>query len=833
MTIPEIKAALPIATVLDHYGLTAGPTGTLACPFHDDKKSSMKIYADTNTAYCFAGGCAVESVDVIDFIMHKEGCDKRAAIMKAKELCSQPVVTASAAPVATEVLDVAAIYARSAEAIKKHAAAKAYLAERGLNWEHLNVGYKSRKTPEKWGRGCVIFPLRDDRGKVVSLYGRAIKGSSHYYTAGRRGLYPYYPDPSTRTLVLTESVIDAASIKRPELGLDCYAILALYGTNGLTAEHRQVIKNLASLKDIILTLDGDAAGREATKKIAGELAELRPGIRLSYVPLAESEDVNSVTARLREEGREVAELFAVMESIEVPRPAPAVQTAAPATAPNLDTTNEHNLIYRSVTATYEVKGGIRTGDKDLDSLKVTLAIRAKSGRRSRQKLDLYEDKQISRCARDVAERLGVRADLVELDLDRLTELLESYRETLRNERGRNDQPAVRVGEADRRRCREFLEKPGLLVRINELIERAGIVGEVNNRLLLFVVASSYAMPQTLHALIQGASGSGKTRLLGTVAEMIPTEEVERYTRVTEGSFYNGGEYDFCHKLLCFEDLDGLKEEALFAVRELQSNGIIRGATSVKNELGNVEKANRVVRGPIASLACTTKAEVYEDNVSRCFVVAVDESREQSERVIDYQNRWSAGEVDKAEERRVRGFLQNCLRLLEPLEVVNPYAKHIRLPEEAHKIRRLNELYQSFVRQVTLLNQFQRERDGRGRLVTAPADLRVACEVLFESIVLKVDELDGSLRQFFENVKRYVGGLGRDYAFNRFELRKATGVSKTQQHRYLAKLVELEYIRQEGFANRGYKYKVAHWDDQAALRQRIKDDLNRQIEALSK
>ena len=28
-------------------------------------------------------------------------------------------------------------------------------------------------------------------------------------------------------------------------------------------------------------------------------------------------------------------------------------------------------------------------------------------------------------------------------------------------------------------------------------------------------------------------------------------------------------------------------------------------------------------------------------------------------------------------------------------------------------------------------------------------------VLFESIVLKVDELDGSLRQFFENIKKYV------------------------------------------------------------------------------
>ncbi len=836
MTIPEIKVALPITTVLSHYGLEASPTGAMRCPFHADQAASMKIYPETNTAFCFAGGCDVESVDVIDFILHMENCDKRAAILKTKELCGGSLVKTTR-PVTTEILDATAIYAKSREAIKRHKAAKDYLAGRGLDdAEAIMAGYKSRKTPDKWGRGCIIFPLRDELGKVTGLYGRAIKGSGHYYTTGRRGLYPYYPDASTRTLVLTESVIDAASIKRPELGLDCYAILALYGTNGLTAEHRAVIVGLADLQEIILTLDGDAAGRQATQKLAGELAKLRPGVRLSCVPLADGEDVNSVTAKLRTEGREVAELFTVTEPVELPNPAPS-STITPASAPSKpaaakwDTTNLHNLIYRSATAIYEVKGGIRTAEKDLDSLKVTLAIRSKNGRRSRQKLDLYEDKQISRCAQAVADRLALRADLIELDLDRLTELLDDYRDELRSQAGRDEKQRIEVSGRDRTRCLAFLKSPALLARINELIERAGIVGEENNRLLLFVVASSYAMPQPLNGLIQGASGSGKTRLLGTVAEMIPTEKVRRYTRVTEGSFYNGGEFDFVQKLLCFEDLDGLKEEALLAVRELQSNGIIRGLTSVKNELGNNNRADRIIRGPIASMSCTTKADVYEDNISRCFVVAVDESREQSLRIIKYQNKWSAGKIDRADELRVRAFLQNCLRLLEPLEVISPFAERITLPEEAHKIRRLNELYQSFVRQVTLLNQFQRKRDKKGRLVAEVDDLRVACDVLFESIVLKVDELDGSLRQFFENIKKYVATKGENYAFDRFELRKATGVSKTRQHRQLSRLVELEYIRQEGFANRGYRYKIAHWDDQTALRGRIKNKLNEQIEVL--
>ena len=57
------------------------------------------------------------------------------------------------------------------------------------------------------------------------------------------------------------------------------------------------------------------------------------------------------------------------------------------------------------------------------------------------------------------------------------------------------------------------------------------------------------------------------------------------------------------------------------------------------------------------------------------------------------------------------------------------------------------------------------------------------------------------------------------------------MSKTQQHRYVGRLVALEYLRQLGFANRGYRYRIAHWDDQGALRSRIKQQLDEQIEAL--
>lgn len=454
------------------------------------------------------------------------------------------------------------------------------------------------------------------------------------------------------------------------------------------------------------------------------------------------------------------------------------------------------------------------------------------------KLDLYDYKQVDQNSTLIAEKLGVSKSQIEKDLVKLTELLENYRDKQQYQNKREQQIKIQVPTATITQCITFLKQEKLIPKLNELIGRSGIIGEETNRILLFIIASSYKMPDTLHGLIQGSSGSGKTRLLKVISNLMPDEDVKRYTRVTDNSFYNQDEYFFVNKLLCFEDLDGLKEDAQLAVRELQSNEILITSTSIKEASGKISGGERTVRGPIASLACTTKGEVYEDNVSRSFLIAVDESREQTQKIIQYQNEISAGLIDKTEQKKISAFIQNCIRLLKPNEIINPYAHKIKLPEEAHKIRRLNELYQSFVKQITLLHQYQRKQDKQGRLITEKEDLQIACEILFESIVLKVDELDGSLRQFFERLKNYVRSKAEkeksqatEIEFNRFEVRTATGVSKTQQHYYIGKLIELEYLQQRGFANRGFSYKISHWDNVAMMRAKIKDALEEQLQQL--
>jgi hypothetical protein len=219
-------------------------------------------------------------------------------------------------------------------------------------------------------------------------------------------------------------------------------------------------------------------------------------------------------------------------------------------------------------------------------------------------------------------------------------------------------------------------------------------------------------------------------------------------------------------------------------------------------------------------------------MSRCFLLSVDESLAQTQRIIQYQNNKAAGQINTTKEKEIRDFLRNCMRLLKPLEVVNPYANKIDLPKEAHKIRRLNDLFQSYVKQVTLLNQYQRKKDVQGRLITDKEDVKTAIEIMFDSILLKVDELDGSLRDFYEKLKNYILTKSKEYEFTRREIRTQTQTSNTQLHRYMKQLIDLEYIYlSSGYDNRGHKYKIAYWDNMEALREQIKINLNNQLNKL--
>ncbi|MFZ5553523.1 MAG: CHC2 zinc finger domain-containing protein [Bacteroidota bacterium] len=923
MEIQDIKQRLTLAEVIKHYGHKADKQNRINCPFHEDKTPSMQLYWKTHTCFCFSSNCKThgKAMDVIDFIMYKESITKHQAIEKAKTLINGNPTSVSS-PTRENFLQ--NMFTYFCNAVHNSPPAKDYLQQRNLDYKALaatgtpagynagqyhhgkrkdetlialclehgllvNNGLTSRTGEVAYnvfGKWCICFAMKNKKSEVTGLYFRSIlndKSKRHYYLKNSTGLYPHYPKAATKKLILTESIIDAATLLQQENINHHYGVLAMYGTNRLTEEHIKAIKELKELEEIIFFLNGDEPGRQSVHKYAPLLQNEIPHIIITNAEPPEGEDVNSLLQSHRQgaiehiiEGRKQYKQTEQTKTFSFSIETPTTENQQPLVNPNekkepvttntqpittnkeqqtnlpsagfakggnekqgLNSKNPYRLSYTGKNAHYSIKG---TGwlNQPLDTMKIALqVISLKTKQDYRTRVDLYEYKQVNVLAQYTADKLQLNAEETEKELSVLAHLLEEYREQRQEKNLKNPEPyRIQLNESTQQSCIKFLTEKGLMPRLNNLVGLSGIVGEEQNRIFLFIIASSYKMKHTLHALIQGSSGSGKTRLLKIISELMPLEDVKKYTRVTDSSFYNQDEYFFTNKLVCFEDYDGLKEDAQLAVRELQSNEILISSTSIKDDNGKITGGERIVRGPIASLGCTTKGEIYEDNISRCFVIAVDESKQQTLRVIKYQNEVAAGIIDKEKEKSIREFLQNCMRLLKPYNVVNPYANRITLPEDAHKIRRLNELYQSLVRQITILHQYQRKKDTQGRLITEKEDLQAACDIMFESIVLKVDELDGSLRQFYEKLKQYVRSKAKkqvknesDTDFNRFEVRQATGVSKTQQHFYLTRLVHMEYIHQYGFGNRGYKYKIAQWDNMEAVRAKIKDSLFNQLEQL--
>lgn len=756
MEISEIKQNLTLATILHHYGLKPDKNNRLQCPFHEDKTPSMQVYYKTHTAYCFSSNCKThgKSLDVIDFIMNKESTTKHEAINKCVEMLNG-TTTKTARPNQSREQFLGNMFQYFKNAVHSSKPTQEYLQSRALDFKQIEVGYNAGqfhhgtrkeeslinqcveygllidknivgRTGEKayniFGKWCLVFGLKNKENHIISFYFRSIlneKESKHFYLKNRQGLYPNYPRKETKKLILTESIIDCASLLQITEIIENYSVLACYGTNGLNEEIQNAILDLKELEEIIFAFDNDEAGNEAIKKYATQFKQFK----LSTLELP-SKDINE-TLQLHE-----PEIF---------------------------------------TELLEKRKSFLFSNENFSIEDVTTVIKP------------TEDKP---------------------------------------------KPINLENTVD------FLKQKNLLQELNKLIEKSGIIGEENSRLLLFIIASSYKTKSPLHAIVQGSSGSGKTHLISKIADLIPQEDVLRFTRITESSLYNWGEFDLVNKLLIIEDLDGLKEEAMFAMRELISNQRLSSSVSIKDKKGNIKSAKKEVKGVFSSLSATTKGELYEDNMSRSFLLAVDESQAQSQRIIQYQNQRYAGEIDQKTQEKAKNQLQQIIRVLKDYEIINPYATKLELPEEVHKIRRLNEMFQLIIRQITFLNQHQRKTTKEGKLITQIEDLEQATEVLFESIILKVDELDGSLRQFFERLKKHLKSQEKD--FTQREIRQAFNISKSQLQRYIINLLELEYIRQiGGYANRGLKYKIDYWDDYQRLRVKIKDKLMTQIQVLKK
>jgi DNA primase len=300
----EVKKGVDIVSLFTSFGVhleKKGKSWMGRCPWHEDSTPSLSVDLEKGLYNCF--GCG-ESGDAFDLVMKERGLDFPSAVKFLKgadfsQLKSVPTPPKKETPKSdkteklnktpeplnsaetplngrklgdsqtdTEAVDLKAIASFYHKALAKSQEARTYLEARGLTdkklWSRFQIGYADgsllqvlsstqqkeltergliRSSGKEFFQGCLVFPLLDEQGKVVSFYGRSIQAGtkpSHLYPPGpRRGLInrealKVYSDQ----IILTESVIDSLSLV--QIGVE--NAVPLYGTSGFTAEHLEALQ---------------------------------------------------------------------------------------------------------------------------------------------------------------------------------------------------------------------------------------------------------------------------------------------------------------------------------------------------------------------------------------------------------------------------------------------------------------------------------------------------------------------------------------------------------------------------------------------------------------
>jgi predicted transcriptional regulator len=494
----------------------------------------------------------------------------------------------------------------------------------------------------------------------------------------------------------------------------------------------------------------------------------------------------------------------------------------------LDTTNSNNYQYTTKHLDIHILGGLKTNK--LESLRVTLSLQKLNTHNIlRHSIDLYNDNQVEKFVRKIAERIEIGTSVARRTLQELTKELENYRFLLIDQYEKENQPYFKeLSATEEKEAITFLKKPNLLKRTNELIGKSGVIGEEHNRQTMYLIFTSRKTNNPLHCISLGSSGVGKTHLQSKVAELIPEEDKVEITVLSANAFYYFNRTELQHKLILIEDLDGA-ESVLYPLRELQSKKRITKTVVHKDTKGTTRTIHLTVEGPVSVAGCTTQESIYEDNSNRSFLLYIDESEEQDQRIMDYQRRASAGKINEQDEINARELLKDVQRVLKPIKVINPFAEHLELPKSVFKPRRTNSHYLQFIEAITFYKQYQREKQydkdtGEEFIETTIEDIQEANELIIDILLRKSDTITGACRNHLERLKVYLK-VNNQTTFTNAEIRRRLRIKESTLRNYNKQLIAEDYIRRIKKAKtKSYCFEVIDVDEYRNLKEQINNAL---------
>jgi hypothetical protein len=381
--------------------------------------------------------------------------------------------------------------------------------------------------------------------------------------------------------------------------------------------------------------------------------------------------------------------------------------------------------------------------------------------------------------------------------------------------GAETSEAPDIGPERHAAASRLLESPDLLQEAAADVERLGHVGERTAKKLALICALSAHSGRPIQPSTHAQSSAGKNALWDATLSLLPEEMIVRRSGLTAKALFRT-EADLKGAVLYLQEVAG-SEDANYSIRVMQSDGRLEYEATEKAPDGSMKNVVYRTEGPTVIVQTTTKNHLHPENETRVFPIYIDESEEQTGRIVQSILKDAAGAgVSGADRERIRERWHDAIRLLEPdLEVVIPYARRIEIPNSPIRIRRDARRLVDVVRVIAWLHQHGRERDEAGRVVATEEDFHAALRLVSESLTRAWRTLTPAEETVLAAIDELPEQL-KNRGFRRRDL-KVRGVSDRSVKDALKSLADTGYLDCDGRQGpQGYSYAVAREAEAVSL-----------------
>jgi hypothetical protein len=254
-----------------------------------------------------------------------------------------------------------------------------------------------------------------------------------------------------------------------------------------------------------------------------------------------------------------------------------------------------------------------------------------------------------------------------------------------------------------------------------------VIGERRNAKLVYLAITSRLLSSPVSLVVKGVSSGGKSHTVEAVVRLFPRHAVIVKTGMSERALIYMRE-EFAHRTLVIYEATALREQrektegdqTAYFIRSLLSEGRLNYEVTVRDKEGGGWTTKTIVKeGPTNLVLTTTATSLHSENETRMFSLPVNDTPEQTRRVLIGLARERAERADLTEWHE----LQECLTDDGERRVTIPYADALAraVPPVAVRLRRDFKAILSLIRAHAILHQQTRERDAEGRIIATLAD----------------------------------------------------------------------------------------------------------------